>query len=45
MKELGKVEDARIQGYLRIIERLNLEIRGASRIVCREAMNDEGQDS
>lgn len=42
LKELGKVEDARVQGYLRIIERLNLEIREASKIVCREAMNDEG---
>lgn len=36
------MEDARVQGYLRVIERLNLEIREASRIVCREAMNDEG---
>jgi transposase len=41
LKELRKVEDARVEGYLRIIERLNLEIHEASKIICNEALNDE----
>jgi transposase len=40
LEELGKVEDGRVQGYLRIIERLNLEIREASKKICSEALND-----
>jgi transposase len=42
LEELRKVEDARVEGYLRIIERLNLEIHEASKIICNEASNDEG---
>ena len=41
LEELKKVKDARVEGYLRIIERLNLEIHEASKIVCNEASNDE----
>jgi len=41
VQELRKVEDARVEGYLRIIERLNLEIHEASKIICNEASNDE----
>jgi transposase len=41
LEELGKVEDGRVQGYLRIIERLNLEIHDASKRICSEALNDE----
>jgi transposase len=41
LEELRKVEDARVEGYLRIIERLNLEIHEASKIICNEASNDE----
>lgn len=42
LEELRKVEDARVEGYLRIIDRLNLEIHEASKMVCSEALNDEG---
>jgi transposase len=42
LEELRKVRDARVEGYLRIIERLNLEIREASEKICSEALNDEG---
>jgi transposase len=42
LEELRKVEDARVEGYLRIIERLNLEIHEASERICSEALNDEG---
>ncbi|MGC8924364.1 MAG: IS110 family transposase [Candidatus Micrarchaeia archaeon] len=42
LEELRKVKDARIEGYLRIIERLNLEIHEASKMICSEALNDEG---
>lgn len=38
---LRRIEDARVQGYLRIVEGLNLEIREASKMICREALNDE----
>jgi transposase len=41
LEELRKVKDARVEGYLRIIERLNLEIHEASKRVCSEASNDE----
>jgi transposase len=41
LEELRKVEDARVQGYIRIIERLNLEIHEASKIICDEALSDE----
>ena len=41
LEELGKVEDGRVQGYLRIIERLNLEIHEASKRICGEALSDE----
>jgi transposase len=41
LEELRKVQDARVEGYLRIIERLNLEIHEASKIICSEASNDE----
>ena len=40
LEELGKVEDGRVQGYLRIIERLNLEIHEASKRICGEALSD-----
>jgi transposase len=40
LDELRQVKDVRIEGYLRLIERLNLEIREASRIICSEALND-----
>jgi hypothetical protein len=38
LEELRKVEDARVQGYLRIIDGLNLEIHEASKIICSEAL-------
>ena len=41
LDELRKVEDTRIEGYIRIIERLNLEIHEASKIICSEALSDE----
>jgi transposase len=41
LEELRKVKDDRVEGYLRIIERLNLEIHEASKIICNEALNDE----
>jgi hypothetical protein len=41
LEELKKVKDARVEGYLRIIERLNLETREASKRICNEALNDE----
>jgi transposase len=41
LDELRKVEDARIEGYIRIIERLNLEIHESSKIICSEALSDE----
>ena len=41
MEELRKVDDVRVEGYLRIIERLNLEIHEASKRICSEALNDE----
>ena len=41
LEELGKVKDARVEGYLRIIERLNLEIHEASKRICSEASSDE----
>jgi len=41
LEELRKVDDARVEGYLRIIERLNLEIHEASKRICSEALNDE----
>jgi len=41
LEELRKVEDIRVQGYLRIIDGLNGEIREASKKVCDEALNDE----
>jgi len=41
LEELRKVKDARVEGYLRIIESLNLEIHEASKRVCSEASNDE----
>jgi transposase len=41
LEELRKVDDARVEGYLRIIERLDLEIHEASRRICSEALNDE----
>jgi transposase len=41
LEELRKVEDVRVEGYIRIIERLNLEIHEASKIICSEALSDE----
>ena len=41
LEELRKVKDARVEGYLRLIERLNLEIHEASKLICSEALNDE----
>ena len=41
LEELRNVKDARVQGYLRIIDGLNLEIHEASKIICSEALNDE----
>jgi len=41
LEELEKVEDGRVQGYLRIIEALNLEIHEASKKICNEALSDE----
>lgn len=41
LEELRKVDDARVERYLRIIERLNLEIHEASKRICGEALNDE----
>jgi len=41
LEELRKVKDARVEGYLRIIERLDLEIHEASKKICNEALNDE----
>ena len=41
LDELRKVEDVRVEGYIRIIERLNLEIHEASKIICSEALSDE----
>lgn len=41
LEELRKVDDVRVEGYLRIIERLNLEIHEASKRICSEALNDE----
>jgi transposase len=40
LEELRKVDDARVEWYLRIVDRLNLEIREASKRVCNEALND-----
>jgi transposase len=42
LEELRKVEDVRVEGYLRIIEGLNSEIHEASKLICGEALNDEG---
>jgi len=42
LEELRNVKDARVQGYLRIIDGLNLEIHEASKRICSEALNDEG---
>jgi transposase len=41
LEELGKLEDVRVKGYLRIIDELNLEIHEASRAICGEALSDE----
>ena len=41
LEELRNVKDARVQGYLRIIDGLNLEIHEASKRICSEALNDE----
>jgi transposase len=41
LNELRKVADTRIEGYIRIIERLNLEIHEASKLICSEALSDE----
>jgi transposase len=41
LEELRKVKDVRIEGYLRIIDRLNLEIHEASKKISSEALNDE----
>ena len=40
MEKLWKIENYRIQGYLRIIETLNLEIHEASKIISTEAINN-----
>ena len=42
LEELRKVKDVRVEGYLRVIEKLDLEIHEASKIICSEASNDEG---
>jgi transposase len=41
IEELRKIKDVRVEGYMRIIESLNLEIREASKKICSEAMSDE----
>lgn len=41
LEELRKVKDARVEGYMRIIDSLNLEIHEASKRICNEALNDE----
>ena len=41
MEELRKVEDVRVEGYARIIERVNLEIHEASKKIWSEALSDE----
>lgn len=41
LEELRKVKDVRIDGYLRIIEKLDLEIHEASRMISLEASSDE----
>lgn len=41
LEELRKVKDVRVEGYIRIIDSLNLEIREASKKICNEAINDE----
>jgi transposase len=41
LEELRKVKDVRIEGYIRIIDRLNLEIHEASKKISFEALNDE----
>ena len=41
LNELRKVADTRIEGYIRIIERLNLEIHEESKLICSEALSDE----
>ncbi len=38
MEELKKVEDYRVQGYLRLIESVNREIDDVSRIIAQKAM-------
>ena len=39
--ELQKIKDVRIEGYLRIIEKLDLEIHEASKMISLEATGDE----
>jgi len=41
LERVRRIDDARVQGYLRIIEGLNLEVREASRVICGEALDDE----
>jgi transposase len=41
LEELRKVKDTRIEGYIRIIDRLNLEIHEASKKISAEAVSDE----
>jgi transposase len=42
VEELRKIKDVRVEGYLRIIEKLDLEIHEASKMICSEASSDEG---
>jgi transposase len=41
LEELRKIKETRIEGYVRIIDSLNLEIHEASKKICNEAVNDE----
>jgi transposase len=41
LEEVRKIDDMRVQGYFRIIDSINDEIREASSLICSEAMNNE----
>lgn len=41
IEELKNLEEPRVQGYLRLIESINVEIKEASRTISKEALNSE----
>ena len=41
LEEVRKIDDRRVQGYLRIIDCINVEIHEASRVISDEAVNNE----